>query len=129
MTRGELWIEKRRSERLDLSFPVIYHLLRDTSRGAADKKGRGESIGRGGIRLVTREKIRPRSLLCIKIILPDDLPQVTGKAQVVWSKEKPGEKDGSVEYHLGLRFVELESAGGDLVSRFMTNNIKKMSGL
>jgi len=65
----------------------------------------------------------------VEIVLPDSLEPVTGTAEVVWSKEKESGKKDKLEYHAGLRFLELESKGHDLVTRFMTENIKRMSGL
>ena len=127
MSKGELWIEKRRDRRLDLSFPVIYSLLSDGADGG-DKEAKGSNISRGGIRLVTREELKPGALLRVKIILPDELPAVKGKAEVVWRKKR-GKQGDEVEYHLGLKFTELESRGQDLVSRFMEENLKKLSGL
>ena len=128
MTEGKLWIEKRRHPRLNLSFPVDYRLIREGKETDA-KEGKGANISRGGIRLVVGEEIKVGAMLGLKIILPDGVPPVGGKAEVVWSQEKKKKEDGATEYHIGLKFVELESKGQDLVSRFMTENLKKMSGL
>jgi c-di-GMP-binding flagellar brake protein YcgR len=126
VTKGELWIEKRKKDRLDLSFPVVYHLVKSAST-KQELKARGRNMSQGGIRLVTKERMDLGATIYVKIVLPDSLEPVTGTAEVVWCEEKDSE--GKKEQHAGLRFIELESKGQDLVTRFMTENIKKMSGL
>ncbi len=128
MTKGELWIEKRRHERLELSFSVSYHLL-SAGAGVKDDQAQIANMSRGGIRLVTWEDVQVGSTIHLKIFLPDELPPVTGTARTVWRREKGKDEKGRTEYHIGLKFVELESKGQDLVTRFMTENLKKMSGL
>jgi len=126
VTKGEIWIEKRETERLDLSFPVVYHLVKAAS-AKQETTARGRNLSQGGIRLVTEEQMGLGVTIHVKIVLPDSLEPVTGTAKVVWCKEK--DSDGKKEQHAGLRFIDLESKGQDLVTRFMTENIKKMSGL
>ena len=128
MIEGELWIEKRRDERLDLSFPIVYSVI-EGKKEARELNGTASNISQGGIKLVTQEPSEVGTLLDIKIMMPDNLPELCGKAKVIWKKGLPDKRSKKTEYHLGLKFTDFSSDNRDMISRFMVDNIKKASGL
>ena len=128
MTKGELRIEKRRHERLDLSFPVVYHCMREGKKEGGRAAGRAGNISEGGIKLVSGELIGEGAVLQLEITLPGKLAPVTGTAKVVWAKETAGEAEPRECQH-GLKFIALDGDGQDMVTCFMVENLKRMSGM
>ena len=128
MSDGKLWVEKRRHQRLDLSFSVKYFILRGSLASEDERQGRTVNISRGGIRLVTDEELKAGSLIQMTIALPEEKAPLEGKAEVAWAEEKSG-KSGGREYHYGLQFTEFKGENDSMITRFMMDNIKKMSGI
>ena len=128
MGKGRLQIERRRHERLGLSFLVVYRLVEDTSPKAPAREAKIADISRGGVRLVATEAIAPGAFLGVKITLLEGLNPIKGKARVIWQRKKTG-KGKRAEYQMGLRFKSIQGTGDDLASHAIISTLRKMFSL
>ena len=129
MGEGKLLIEKRQHQRLELSFPVSYRFAKRDAAMRRTKKGKSADLSRSGIRLVAAESIAPGSVLLLEIIPPHGIAPIKGKACVVWRKKTASKEDGSQEYHMGLKLVNIDDTGNDLISHSIVESIKRISKL
>ena len=123
MGKGKIHIERRHHERLTLSFPVLYRLVDDSLVKTPAKEAKIGNISRSGVKLVAGEAIDVGAFLYVKIVLPDNIPPITGKARVVWQKKAGTRK--KAEHHMGLHFKSIDGKGEDMVSHVVINILER----
>lgn len=79
-------------------------------------KCKTEDIGRGGIKVVIDENIPLRSLVGLKLYLPDAV--VEPKGRVVWVLEKKSENQETT-YDTGIEFYLISPEEQNYIDKFM----------
>ena len=98
--------ERRKFPRLKTELFVRYKIINPPDEGL---EGRTRNIGGGGICLVTREKIKPGTMLAMEIKFPYAVNPVLIKGRTVWTGESSLglSPAGHVQYDNGVEFLEI----------------------
>jgi c-di-GMP-binding flagellar brake protein YcgR len=111
-TPGNIVQRQRRSfARLDIALPVQFHHV--ASRDRAVCGGRTVDISGGGILFHTREEVKPRDLLVLRLLLPEREPLVLLARVLRVVSSRKG------DHVVATRFVEIEEAQREQIVSFI----------
>jgi len=109
--------ERRRQQRLAVSFPVLYKVLDEEGQTIEKVGGTAVNIGGGGLCFRTDEELSPNHVVAAEFRLPESTDEVVAVGRIVWCRPSEGEGfEVGVEFSwLGWRDEAAQQALSDYV--------------
>ena len=114
--------EQREFVRVPTSVQVRYRPVEADERQA--NPASSENISKGGIYLVAREPVLPKTVVRVEIELPGGYGTVEAIAQVVHNQKSD---DGG--FAIGVRFLSVESEDRTRINRFVWDQLRELRAL
>lgn len=113
--------EKRRYQRVECNFPILYKNLRkgtDRPTGSLTR-----NIGEGGVAFKSSEFISLACRLVVEISLPSSVKPIKAISKIAWIRKIPA----SDQYELGNQFLEMSKEDKahilDFVNKIASKNL------
>lgn len=114
----EYWTgdERREHKRFDRDLEIEYTVEKKPHL----KIGRAVNVSKGGLMILTDEKLAVGSILNIKVCIPENKKFFEVEAEVVWTKDKD-EKDalGKRLFYSGIKFMAIKEPSGSNFEKYM----------
>ena len=109
--------EQRKYIRVSESLEVKYHPSKRLLGSSAFTK----DISQGGICIPTLLRLEPKSVLELKIKLPEISEPIAVKGETVWLSEV---NDNDFRFLLGVKFIELGNHSRNRINNHIRNQLK-----
>ncbi len=117
--------EKRKFVRFDDDIRIRYLINKDDSMYRHSKT---TNISKGGICLVTYEKLKEKSNLNIELDVPNSSKSIEVKCQVVWTKNLQNtDSEGRRMFYVGVKFTKINSQNEALLTEHLIELASKGS--
>jgi len=118
---GAQMIEKRKYQRVKDGAKIIHKLMGVKGECLAPAL----DISAGGIRLPSKKKLAPGSILELNIYLPDKREPFFGLAKVIWQKSEITKSLIGDYYETGVEFIKVGLENRRLIIRYTGSLIAK----